>query len=68
MRSSRRGGKGCGASRSRIATKQSAAQSLLLLPVAARRQLNELPDEYWTKLTIEFYKDSVDAVFKTLVD
>jgi ATP-dependent Lon protease len=41
---------------------------VLLLPVAARRQLNELPDEYWTKLTIEFYKDSVDAVFKTLVD
>lgn len=41
---------------------------VLLLPVAARRQLNELPDEYWTKLTIEFYKDAVDAVFKMLVE
>ena len=41
---------------------------VLLLPVAARRQLNDLPDEYWTKLTIEFYKDSVDAVFKMLVE
>lgn len=41
---------------------------VLLLPVAARRQLNDLPDEYWTKLTIEFYRDSVDAVFKMLVE
>lgn len=41
---------------------------VLLLPVAARRQLNDLPDEYWTKLTIEFYKDAVDAVFKMLVE
>ena len=41
---------------------------VLLLPVAARRQLNDLPDEYWTKLTIEFYRDSIDAVFKMLVE
>jgi len=41
---------------------------VLLLPVSARRQLNDLPDEYWTKLTIEFYRDSVDAVFKKLVE
>ena len=41
---------------------------VLLLPVAARRQLNDLPDEYWTKLTIEFYRDSTDAVFKMLVE
>ena len=40
----------------------------LLVPVAARRQLNELPDELWTKLNIEFYKDSADAVFKALVE
>jgi ATP-dependent Lon protease len=40
----------------------------LLAPVAARRQLNELPDELWTKLNIEFYKDSADAVFKALVE
>jgi ATP-dependent Lon protease len=40
----------------------------LLMPVAARRQLNDLPDELWTKLNIEFYKDASDAVFKSLVD
>jgi len=40
----------------------------LLLPVSARRQLNDLPDEFWTKLTIEFYRDQVDAVFKMLVE
>jgi len=40
----------------------------LLMPVAARRQLNDLPDELWTKISIEFYKDAVDAVFKALVE
>jgi ATP-dependent Lon protease len=40
----------------------------LLVPVAARRQLNELPDDLWTKISIEFYKDSADAVFKALVE
>ena len=40
----------------------------LLMPVAARRQLNDLPDELWTKINIEFYKDASDAVFKSLVD
>jgi ATP-dependent Lon protease len=40
----------------------------LLFPVAARRQLNELPDELWAKLSIEFYLDAADAVFKALVD
>ena len=38
----------------------------ILMPVAARRQLNDLPDELWTKLSIEFYKDAGDAVFKAL--
>jgi ATP-dependent Lon protease len=38
----------------------------LLMPVAARRQLNELPDDLWTKINIEFYKDAADAVFKSL--
>lgn len=42
--------------------------STLLMPVAARRQLNDLPDELWTKVNIEFYKDSADAVFKALVE
>ncbi len=40
----------------------------LLMPVASRRQLNDLPDEVWTKLKIEFYKDAADAVFKALVE
>ncbi len=41
---------------------------VLLLPVAARRQLNDLPDDIWTKLRIEFYADAVDAVFKALME
>ena len=40
----------------------------LLVPVAARRQLNDLPDDLWTKINIEFYKDAADAVFKALED
>jgi len=40
----------------------------ILIPVAVRRQLNDLPDELWTKINIEFYKDSADAVFKALVE
>ncbi len=40
----------------------------LLLPVAARKALNELPDDLWTKISIEFYSDPTDAVFKSLVE
>lgn len=40
----------------------------VLMPIAARRQLNDLPDDLWTKIKIEFYKDAADAVFKTLVE
>ncbi len=40
----------------------------LLMPVAARRQLNDLPDELWTRISIEFYKDAVDAVFKAILE
>jgi ATP-dependent Lon protease len=40
----------------------------LLMPVSARKQLNDLPDEMWTKIGIEFYKDAIDAVFKALVE
>jgi ATP-dependent Lon protease len=39
---------------------------VLLMPVSARRGLNDLPDELWTKISIEFYKDLDDAVFKGL--
>jgi ATP-dependent Lon protease len=40
----------------------------ILMPISARRQLNDLPDDFWTKISIEFYKDSADAVFKALDD
>ena len=40
----------------------------LLMPVAARRQLNDLPDDLWTRISIEFYKGASDAVFKALVE
>jgi len=40
----------------------------LLMPVSARRQLNDLPDDLWTRISIEFYKDAPDAVFKALVE
>ncbi|XZE55888.1 BREX system Lon protease-like protein BrxL [Planctomycetaceae bacterium SH139] len=40
----------------------------LLMPVSARRLLNDLPDELWTKISIEFYKDAQDAFFKCLMD
>jgi ATP-dependent Lon protease len=40
----------------------------LLMPVSARRQLNDLPAELWTKISIEFYKEPADAVFKALVE
>jgi predicted ATP-dependent Lon-type protease len=42
--------------------------SVLLMPVAARRQLNDLPDELWTKINIEFYSESADAFFKSLAE
>jgi ATP-dependent Lon protease len=42
--------------------------SVLLMPVAARRQLNELPDEIWTKIKIEFYSEPSDAFFKSLTE
>ena len=40
----------------------------LSMPVSARRQLNDLPDDLWTGISIEFYKDASDAVFKALVE
>jgi len=40
----------------------------LLMPISARRALNDLPDELWTKISIEFYGDPSDAVFKDLTE
>ena len=39
----------------------------LLMPVSARKALNELPDELWTKVNIEYYSDPADGVFKALL-
>ncbi|MCY3930745.1 MAG: BREX system Lon protease-like protein BrxL [Acidobacteria bacterium] len=39
----------------------------LLLPVSARRDLHALPDELWTKVNIEYYRDPIDGVFKALL-
>lgn len=39
-----------------------------VMPVVARRQLNDLPDQLWTKIKIEFHKAAADAVFKALVE
>lgn len=40
----------------------------LLMPISARRQLNELPDELWTKVNIEFYGDAPDGFFKAVME
>ncbi|MES3041179.1 MAG: protease Lon-related BREX system protein BrxL [Pseudomonadota bacterium] len=40
----------------------------LLMPVACRRQLMDLPDELAIKLDIEFYLDARDALMKALVE
>ncbi len=49
-----------------IAVEKKAAS--LLLPVSARKQLNDLPDDLWTKINIEFYSEPADAFFKALMD
>jgi len=40
----------------------------LLMPFASPRQLFEVPDEMGTKVSIEFYTDSPDALLKAIVD
>ena len=40
----------------------------VLMPVSARRALNDLPDECWTKINVEFYSEPTDAVFKALME
>ena len=40
----------------------------LLMPITARKQLFELPDEVATKLNIQFYADSREALLKALLD
>ncbi|MBI3097938.1 MAG: BREX system Lon protease-like protein BrxL [Planctomycetes bacterium] len=40
----------------------------LLMPVASRRQLLDLPDAMATKVRIDFYSDAADAVIKAMVE
>ena len=40
----------------------------LLMPIAARKQLFDLPDALATKISIEFYADAKDAFLKALVE
>jgi ATP-dependent Lon protease len=40
----------------------------VLMPVSARRQLNDLSDEMATKLAVVFYSDARDALVKSLAD
>ena len=40
--------------------------SMVLLPVACRRLLTDMPDEVWTKVQIQFYADAADALRKAI--
>jgi ATP-dependent Lon protease len=40
----------------------------LLIPISARRQLNDLSDDMATKITILFYTDAREALLKALLD
>ena len=40
----------------------------LLIPISARKQLNELPDELATNLSILYYSDAKEALLKALGD
>jgi ATP-dependent Lon protease len=42
--------------------------TMLLIPISARRQLNELSDEMAMKLTILYYADAREALIKALAD
>jgi ATP-dependent Lon protease len=42
--------------------------TMLLIPISARRQLNDLSDDMATRLTILFYADTREALIKALVD
>lgn len=42
--------------------------SVLLMPVASRKQLFDLPDELAIKLDVQFYSDSRDALLKAIVE
>ena len=47
-----------------IAVEKGAAH--VLMPISARKQLNELPDDVLTKVTLFYYNDPRDALIKGL--
>ena len=49
-----------------LAVEKGATQ--LLMPISARRQLLELPDEMATKINIVFYSDPADAFMKAILE
>ena len=40
----------------------------VLVPVSARKQLNDLPDDLATRITVSYYSDPRDALLKALVE
>jgi ATP-dependent Lon protease len=42
--------------------------TLLLIPIAARRQLNDLSDDLATRISVLYYTDSREALLKALCD
>lgn len=42
--------------------------NILLMPIASRKQLFDLPDELATKINIDFYSDPKDALLKAIVE
>jgi ATP-dependent Lon protease len=40
----------------------------LLIPLNARKQLNDLSDDMITKINIQYYSDLKDCLIKTLMD
>jgi ATP-dependent Lon protease len=40
----------------------------VLMPISARKQLNDLPDDVLTKVTLFYYSDPRDALIKGLAE
>jgi len=40
----------------------------ILIPVNARKQLNDLSDDVITKINLQYYVDARDALLKSLVE
>ena len=52
----------------RMSTRSSSARSMRANREPAWRGLNDLPDELWAELKIEFYSDPADGVLKALLE